>query len=49
LGESGWGAKPKDMHWHIYERPRDERDALEDVLNHDFIARFGPALSDFSM
>jgi hypothetical protein len=44
-----WEEKPKSVHWHIYERPCDERDALEDVRNHDFIARFGPALLEFSM
>jgi hypothetical protein len=35
---SNWG-RPKGMHWRTYERLRAEHDALEEVVNRDFIAR----------
>ena len=43
LEGSGWG-KPKGMHWRTYERLCDQHDTFEDVVNRDFIARFGPML-----
>ena len=39
----GWG-KPKGMHWRTCERPCDEHDTFEDVVNRSFIAGFGPLL-----
>jgi hypothetical protein len=35
---SNWG-RPKGMHWRTYERLKAEHDALEEVVNRDFIAR----------
>ena len=43
LEGSGWG-RPKGMHKRTYERLCDEHDTFEDVVNRDFIARFGPML-----
>lgn len=39
LEGSGWG-----KHWRTYERLCDQHDTFEDVVNRDFIARFGPML-----
>lgn len=43
LEGSGWG-RPKGMHRRTYEALCDQHDTFEDVVNRDFIVRFGPML-----